>query len=177
MRKATLDKINDIKKMQQEGKTDIEIVREKFGRNWKKYHEFMGKHELLEVAPQFKKQEPPYSPYNIEIAKDAPTLNKMPLQNSPVQVLAPEELGKLRQLIDSSDDLLALLQKPSDDIEEIQILEVPEDLVKIGDLRVRSVRLSESIEREFDDLVKDNKLYSKTSLVNLALQEFIQKYR
>lgn len=175
MRKTTLDKINDIKKMQQEGKTDVEIVREKFGRNWKKYHEFMGKHELLEIAPQFKKYEPPY---NIEIAEEAPIIKKvMPLQNSPVQVLAPEELGKLRQLINSSDDLLALLQKPSDDIEEIQILEVPEELVKIGDLRVRSVRLSESIEKEFDNLVKDNKLYSKTSLINHALQEYIKKYK
>lgn len=175
MRKVTLDKINDIKKLQQEGKTDVEIVREKFGRNWKKYHEFMGKHKLLEIAPQFKKYEPSY---DIEIAEETTIIKKeMPLQNSPVQILAPEELGKLRQLIDSSDDLLALLQKPSDDIEEIQILEVPEELVKIGDLRVRSMRISESIEREFDDLVKDSRLYSKTSLINHALQEYIKKYK
>lgn len=53
---------------------------------------------------------------------------------------------------------------------------VPKDILKMRSV-VKSIRVSEEIMQEFDELCDDNRNYSKINLLNLALREFIDKYK
>jgi len=58
----------------------------------------------------------------------------------------------------------------------VSLLEVPQEFIKMKDLRVRSQRLSEEVEKKFDKLLEKYPEYSKTTLINLALLEFAERY-
>ena len=82
----------------------------------------------------------------------------------------------LENLINHSDELLALLNKK--DLPDItNHLIIPNDLLQISDIKVKSIRISEKIEADFNDFCDEFKQYSKTSLLNFALVEFMEKYK
>lgn len=81
------------------------------------------------------------------------------------------DINKLRLLIENTDKILKLL-----DVENRALLNVPDELLKLDDIKISTVRLSKRIEERFIELALKNKMYTKTTLLNLAILEFIEKY-
>lgn len=81
------------------------------------------------------------------------------------------DINKLRLLIENTDKILKLL-----DVENRALLNVPDELLKLDDIKISTVRLSSRVEERFNELALKNKMYTKTTLLNLAILEFIEKY-
>lgn len=158
MQKSTKLKIVEIQKMLDSGIDEKEIIKAKFKSSPKAYNEWIDK-----WGSYLKTELPIQKNNNIE----SDELVFIPTEN---------DIIKLKKLLENTDDLIALLSK-EEKIEEINILQVPEKLLKLKDIKISSVRISENIEKQFNDLVAKNKLYSKTALLNMALLEFINKYK
>ena len=91
-------------------------------------------------------------------------------------IVPKEKLELLARMLDKGEELLKLLNQKDDEyISEVLI--IPNELVKMYDLKLKSVRLSKEIEEEFDKVSKKYNVYSKTSLINMALKEFVEKYK
>lgn len=158
MQKSTKLKIVEIQKMLDSGIDEKEIIKAKFKSSPKAYNEWIdkwGSYLKMELSVQKNN--------NIE-------------SNELVFIPTENDIIKLKKLLENTDDLIALLNKEEKN-EEINILQVPEELLKLKDIKISSVRISENIEKQFNDLVAKNKLYSKTALMNMALLEFIDKYK
>ncbi|MGL4864513.1 MAG: hypothetical protein ACRC4T_15575 [Cetobacterium sp.] len=158
MQKSTKLKIMEIQKMLDSGIDEKEIIKAKFKSSPKAYNEWIDK-----WGSYLKMELPVQKNNNIE-------------SNELVFIPTENDIIKLKKLLENTDDLIALLNK-EEKIEEINILQVPEELLKLKDIKISSVRISENIEKQFNDLVAKNKLYSKTALMNMALLEFIDKYK
>lgn len=160
MQQNTKKKINEIQQMINEGIEEKEIIKLKFKSSPKFYKEW------IEKFGSYLKIE------NKEIAIQQIELNNIPF------IPTNHEIEKLKNLLENAEDLLALLNKEKTyDMHSINILSVPEELLKLNDVKLATIRISEKIEKDFNKLVAKNKLYSKTSLINLALLEFIEKYK
>lgn len=158
MQKSTKLKIIEIQKMLDSGIDEKEIIKAKFKSSPKAYNEWIDK-----WGNYLKMELPVQKNNNIE-------------SNELVFIPTENDIIKLKKLLENTDDLIALLNKDKK-IEEINILQVPEELLKLKDIKISSVRISENIEKQFNDLVAKNKLYSKTALMNMALLEFVDKYK
>lgn len=158
MQKSTKLKIMEIQKMLDSGIDEKEIIKAKFKSSPKAYNEWIDKWRN-------------YLKTELPIQK-----NNNIKSNELVFIPTENDIIKLKKLLENTDDLIALLNK-EEKIEEINILQVPEELLKLKDIKISSVRISENIEKQFNDLVAKNKLYSKTALMNMALLEFIDKYK
>lgn len=158
MQKSTKLKIIEIQKMLDSGIDEKEIIKAKFKSSPKAYNEWIDK-----WGSYLKMELPVQKNNNIE-------------SNELLFIPTENDIIKLKKLLENTDDLIALLNK-EEKIEEINILQVPEELLKLKDIKISSVRISENIEKQFNDLVAKNKLYSKTALMNMALLEFIDKYK
>lgn len=158
MQKSTKLKIMEIQKMLDSGIDEKEIIKAKFKSSPKAYNEWIDK-----WGNYLKTELPIQKNNNIK-------------SNELVFIPTENDIIKLKKLLENTDDLIALLNK-EEKIEEINILQVPEELLKLKDIKISSVRISENIEKQFNDLVAKNKLYSKTALMNMALLEFIDKYK
>lgn len=159
MQKSTKLKIIEIQKMLDSGIDEKEIIKVKFKSSPKAYKEWIDKFgNYLELNELSIKQNNNLMETNISF---------IPTQN---------DIIKLKKLLENADDLITLLNK-NENLYEFNILQVPDELLKLKDIKISSVRISEKIEREFNELVAKNKLYSKTALLNMALLEFIEKYK
>lgn len=160
MQQNTKKKINEIQQMINDGIEEKEIIKLKFKSSPKFYKEWIEKFgSYLKIKSE-------------EIAVQQIELNNIPF------VPTNYEIEKLKNLLENAEDLLALLNKEKTyDMHNINILSVPEELLKLNDVKLATIRISEKIEKDFNKLVAKNKLYSKTSLINLALLEFIEKYK
>lgn len=81
-----------------------------------------------------------------------------------------EIVSKFKYFLENIDKILNIQEQS-----EGRII-VPKDILKMKSV-VKSVRVSEEIMQEFDELCDDNRNYSKINLLNLALREFIDKYK
>jgi hypothetical protein len=85
----------------------------------------------------------------------------------------------LENLINHSDELLNLLNGKSkvqaEDV--INHLLIPDEFLQIADIKVKSIRISEDVEKKFNEFCGEFKQYSKTSMLNYALIEFMEKYK
>ena len=63
----------------------------------------------------------------------------------------------------------------SEDI--INHLLIPDEYLQIADIKVKSIRISEDVEKKFNEFCDKFKQYSKTSMLNYALIEFMEKYK
>lgn len=81
-----------------------------------------------------------------------------------------ELVSKFKYFLENIDKILNIQEQS-----EGRII-VPKDILKMKSV-VKSIRVSEEIMQEFDELCDDNRNYSKINLLNLALREFIDKYK
>lgn len=154
MQKSTLMKIEEIKTMLSEGATEKDIIKAKFRNSPKAFGEWREK----------------FGEYLGEVAT-VETETKVSLFN-------PRDFGKLKTLLDNAEGLLALLERrPEKKIQEINLLSIPEDIKKLKDIEIKSFRVSKSLVSEFDQLAEQHKELTKTALINLALKEFIDRYK
>lgn len=172
LQKKTEEKIEKIKAALKGGATIDDLVKEFFGRHKKKCSEFLEKHHHLIYGGKAVRQEK-------EPEKIKAVTHHTPKAINPLEVIFKneDEFQDFRAILDNSKELLGLLKgKGRNEQEEIHILEVPQEFIKMKDLRVRSQRLSEEVEKKFDKLLKKYPEYSKTTLINLALLEFAERY-
>lgn len=167
MQEKTREKIKAIQEMIDSGVTKKEIIKIKFKSSPKAYNEWLSK----------------FGEHLNSISKEAPR-EVAEVKKEDVVVYGgfiptEKEMIKLKNLLDNADDLLSLLNgnyNISDEMHEINVLEVPDELLKMYDVKISSLRISKAIENRFNKFVEKNKKYSKTSLVNMALVEFLDKY-
>lgn len=161
MQPTTRKKINEIQEMINNGVEEKEIIKTKFRSSPKSYKEWIEKFGDYLVRE------------NLEV-----TIQHEGVENQIEFIPTTKDLEKLKSLLDNADSLLELLKKDKVcDKDDINILYVPDEFVKLEDVKVSTVRLSKAIEERFNKFVADQKRYSKTSLLNLALVEFLEKYK
>lgn len=199
--RATLKKIEDIKEMMRAKISREEIISKKFNRSIKSYEEYLIKfqeyfsefEDYLKNIPQKndlkiigeKKSEKNISDENGLVDVSAYNLQNMTLDD--LKGLSARET--LSMLILNAPELLMTLQKnkhldkindfieKNENLEKIEnILVVPDEVLNLKDNVAKSVRISRSIEDEFDKVVAQTP-YTKSALLNFALKEFVEKYR
>lgn len=191
---TTERKIKEVQGLLRAGTPVKQIVKEKFHSGIKTYLEFLNRNsEHFNDFPQAFDIKP-----RGEVAETKKTANKSlvdvskfsigDLQEKNLEKLSAEELGKL--LILYAPKLLSMISQ-AQHVEKINkfinekdnliklddVLVVPEEILKAADKRNRTLRLSEKLEKEFDEVVTQYGMYSKTDLLNLAVKDFIIKYR
>lgn len=57
------------------------------------------------------------------------------------------------------------------------VLHLPNDIKELNDVEYKSIRISRELINQFNKVADKHKQFTKTSLINLALKEFIVKYR
>ncbi len=164
----TRQKAEEIKKLLNDGYDLKDILQKKFNRSTSKLKEH------LEIAKDIYTELELFilegkDKMEISIKKEVP-------QQQVVEVFSIEKIKALENLINHSDDLIALLNR-SDLLNITNHLIIPNDLLQISDIKVKSIRISEKIENDFNDFCDEFKQYSKTSLLNFALVEFMEKYK
>lgn len=191
---TTERKIKEIQELLKAGTPVKQIVKEKFHGGIKTYLEFLNRNsEHFNDFPQAFDIKP-----RGEMVEAKKTANKSltdvskftigDLQEKNLEKLSAEELGKL--LILYAPKLLSMISQ-AQHVEKINkfinekdnliklddVLVVPEEILKATDKRNRTLRLSEKLEKEFDEVVAQYGMYSKTDLLNLAVKDFIIKYK
>lgn len=161
MQQQTKKKIDEIQKMINAGIEEKEIIKLKFKSSPKAYNEWI---EKFGCYLEIKNKE-----IIVQQERGIEEVNFIPTQ---------KDIEKLKNLLENADDLLGLLNKNTVcDTDDINVLYVPDEFLRLEDVKVSTVRLSKKIEEQFNKLVAREKRYSKTSLLNLALVEFIEKYK
>lgn len=191
---TTERKIKEIQELLRAEISVKQIVKEKFHGGIKTYLEFLNRNsEHFKEFPHAFDIKP-----RGEAAEAKKTANKSlidvskftigDLQEKNLEKLSAEELGKL--LILYAPKILGMLSQ-AQNVEKINkfinekdnliklddVLAVPEEILKAADKRNRTLRLSEKLEKEFDEVVAQYGMYSKTDLLNLAVKDFIIKYK
>lgn len=159
MQIKTKEKIIAIQNMINNGIDEKEIIKLKFKSSPKAYKEWFSKFGSYLTFEEKKEILPTDNVSNLFIPNN-------------------QDLIKLKQLLDNTDSILKLIETNycNNDVKEINMLEVPDELLKLYDIKISSLRLSKAIEIRFNNFVDKNKKYSKTSLINMALVEFLDKY-
>ena len=158
MQQSTKNKIIEIQKMLSDGVTEKDIIKMKFKSSPKAYKEWLDK----------------FGSY-LTIKQETTLVIEEKEQNQIAFIPTENDIIKLKSLLENADDLLNLLNTKQE-IEELYVLEVPEELLKLYDVKISSLRISKAIEDRFNKFVDKHKKYSKTSLINMALVEFLDKY-
>lgn len=158
MQQSTKNKIIEIQKMLSDGITEKDIIKMKFKSSPKAYKEWLDK----------------FGSY-LTVKQETSLVIEEKEQNQIAFIPTENDIIKLKSLLENADDLLSLLNVKQE-IEELHVLEVPEELLKLYDVKISSLRISKAIEDRFNKFVDKNKKYSKTSLINMALVEFLDKY-
>ena len=91
---------------------------------------------------------------------------------------SPEKLSALNDLLIHSEDLMKLLKGKSEDnvMNSQDILNIPGEVLKLKDTKIKSMRISETLLKKFDALANEHPNYTKTNLINAAISEFVEKY-
>ena len=162
----TKQKAEEIKKLLNDGYDLKDILQKKFNRSTLKLKEH------LKVAKDI------YTEFEISILEGKEKMEISVKEEVPkqiVEVFSIEKIKALENLINHSDELLALLNKKNSQNITNHLI-IPNDLLQISDIKVKSIRISEKVESDFNKFCDEFKQYSKTSLLNFALIEFMEKY-
>lgn len=153
MRESTLTKLREIQQMRAEGISESEIIKKKFKGSAKLYGEWMKK--FGNNSNQVSVVENP-NPLPVNFLQD-----KKALEN-------------FQNLLENVDKILELINRQEDEVQEIYILD-PEKVEEFRDIKTMSVRVSETLDKQFTEFVKGT-TFSKVQLLNLMYFEFLQKY-
>ena len=166
----TKKKAEEIQKMLAEGCDLKEILQVKFNRSVAKLKEH------IEMAREL------YSDLELKILEGKESFYspvKKVFHAPSMEIFPPEKMKALEDLLNHSDELLSLLNNnknlQSEDI--INHLLIPDEYLQIADIKVKSIRISEDVEKKFNEFCDKFKQYSKTSMLNYALIEFMEKYK
>ena len=166
----TKQKAEEIKILLNEGYYLKDILQKKFNRSTSKLKEHLqvakGIYTELEFSILEGKEK-----MEISVKKEVP--------QQVAEVFSIEKMKALENLINHSDELLNLLNGKSkvqaEDV--INHLLIPDEFLQIADIKVKSIRISEDVEKKFNEFCGEFKQYSKTSMLNYALIEFMEKYK
>lgn len=164
----TLKKISEIKEMIRNGADEKEIIKIKFKSSPKAFHEWIQKFgEYLKNDINITHD----ITYNITHEKPRENGNS----NMLYQFFTDEkQLKNFKKLIENSDKILELVNNKNNNVEDIYILDLSK-VDKYNDIKTKSYRVSEELDKEFTELAK-NKKVSVVSFLKLAMLEAIEKY-
>ena len=203
MNKRTVEKIESIKNLMEQKKSLEEIAEEKFSGNktlckqyFLKFEEFFK--DFPEYIPEKKVEAEILDKENSQKALRARKtknfevadvsgydLSKMELDDlkslspavlsSLLVMSAPEILSAMKNL-EHLDKINKFIEERDNLIKIDDVLKVPDEIITLKDSAPKSYRISKSIEKLFDKTVKQYPQYTKTTLINMALKEFAEKY-
>lgn len=185
MKPATKKKFEEVKDLIIGGMKKEELIKVKFSRSPKKYIEFIERiqeeiteeeKDILEFSQAFKPEAiavEEETPEHLPVIEEKSQLSVLPLKEL---LESPEYMANFKQLILNGRELMELLEDRKK-IEENPILELPDDFIELKGLRVTSKRIADDVDQAFNEICKQHKEYSKTSLLNFAIWEFVQKYK
>lgn len=162
---ATRKKLDAIIKLIQTGATEKDILSKKFNRDKSKMREWINKWSN-EFTPKekelllFKKFEIVEQPKNIN----------MNLPVEALQVLEQHE-KRLKDL-----ELKLESQNSENNSCSMDVLHIGDDILKLKSV-VRSIRINTDLTGQLNIIAEKNLNYSKTNLWNMAIKEFIEKYK
>lgn len=182
-RKFSEEKLQEISKMMQEEKSFHEIAEKFFNKNvkrakecvlknreyFKKFKNYLAEAEQENNIQVLAHQKPNFSPVNIS------EYNLSKMSEDDLKQLSAKELTSL--LVFKAPELLMLLQKEKiRKADEEHLLTVPMEIIAARDKKNRTLRISEALEKQFDQIVAEYEGFTKTDLLNFAIKEFIDKY-
>lgn len=93
-------------------------------------------------------------------------------------ISSPDKLSALNDLLTHSEELMKLLEieKNGSKADLYDILDIPVEVLKLKDTKIKSMRISETLLKKFDILADKHPNYTKTNLINFAISEFVEKY-
>ncbi len=164
----TLAKCNRVRELINNNKSDKEILKEEF-RNRKSILV-----EHIEKTKEFYTNEE----LDLLMGKDTISINEVVEVSNTNNLMLNKKLAELDELLSYKDELIHLIKSSKEPKREniINHLILNTEVVSSKDYKITSVRLSEAIEKRFNNVCSNYKAYSKTQMINQALIEFIEKY-
>lgn len=191
---TTERKIGEILELLKMGTPVKEIVKKKFNGGIKNYLEFLNRNSgafngfphAFDIKPRAEVVEAKKTANNSLTDVSKFTIGDLKEKN--LEKLSAEELGKLLILyapkllsmvgqVENVEKINKFINEKDNLIKLDDVLVVPDEILKATDKRNRTLRLSEKLEKEFDEVVAQYGIYSKTDLLNLAIKDFVEKYK
>ena len=170
LQKSTLKKIEEINELVREGKTKEDIIKLKFKQSPKTFQEWMDK---FGKYVDFKLERDDREIEEFEVHEDYQLMQR----DKFASLLTNEiNIDKFCKLLEASDDLLALLDKKDDDVEDVLYISA-EFIKEHSTNKLYSFRLNEELIERLNQLCADNKQYNKNTIMNYMLNEFVKKYK
>lgn len=167
MNHQTEKKAKEIQELIKNGYNLKDILQKKFNRSNSKLKEHLEKVKDIYTNEELKVLE------GME-ENQVSILEKEPIKT--VDIFKMEEMEVLKELIKNGGEILNLI-KNKNNFEIKDHLLISDRVMNLKDYKITSIRLSKEIEQEFNELCEVHKGYSKTMILNYALEEFIKKYK
>ncbi len=172
MNHQTIKKAEEIKNLVNSGYTSREILQLKFNRSRAKLEEHLKNTQEL------------YSEQEINFLLEKGTqVSKIPanqFQNKSIalnaEIVSFDDLQAIKELINAKDKLMALLE-PQTSIKTHNHLLIADKVSELKDNKITSFRISQELEKEFNEICNNYKSLSKTIIFNQAIFEFIENYK
>ena len=172
MNHQTIKKAEEIKNLLNSGYSSKEILQLKFNRSRAKLEEHIRNTQGL------------YSEQEINFLLEKGTqISKIPVnqfQNKSIalntEIVSFDDLQAIKELINAKDKLMALLE-PQTSIKIHNHLLIDNRVSELKDNKITSFRISQELEKEFNEICNNYKSLSKTIIFNQAIFEFIEKYK
>ena len=165
----TIKKANEIKELIKLNYSLRDILQKKFNRSRAKLEEH------INIAKELYTKEE----LNILLTKEKNNITQFIKKDVEIypgnEIINFEELKALKELISHKNELLDLIKTNNKSIKNHLI--ISDNVSELKDNRITSVRISQELEREFNDICRNYKSLSKTIILNQAIYEFIEKYK
>lgn len=162
----TKEKINKIN-LAIENNLDLAAIKKNlFSGHNKKCIEYLEKYS--DYIPNLEKL---FSPKNEVILKSEERPVQMPINS--------ETINDIMELLQYKNELIKIVTGGKAPIfdETEDILTIPSEYLKMKNLQMKTFRIERELFDEFNEVCNTNNLYTKTSIVNYMIYEFIQKYK
>ena len=159
--KAKIDKINSAI----DNNLDLQTIKKTlFSGHSKKCIDYLEKHS--DHIPNLEKL---FKPKNEVILKQ---------EDKPVYINS-ETINDIMELLHYKKELIKIAtgDKLSSFNQVEDVLTIPNEYLKMNNLQMKTFRIERELFEEFNEICNENGLYTKTSIVNYMIYEFVQKYR
>jgi len=176
MHTNTRNKLDEILNLLRSGESFQEVIKTKFSRSKKRYSYFLDR-----VKEELTQEE--WEILQMTETKEAPILVEK-------EITAPEPPNRLLtalkddnkaqafiKLLDNSEAILKLVEGSKNKGETEEYFYIPSDYMRLNDTKTKSFRLSDEIDQAFNSICEELKgEYTKTTILNYVLGEFIKNY-
>ena len=174
MHTNTRNKLDEVLNLLRSGETFQEVIKTKFSRSKKRYSDFLDrvkKEVTQEEWEILKMTEAPVLVKN-EVVTPGPPKSLMAALNDTTKVEA------FLKILENSEAILKVIEGSQSKEEAEDYFTIPVDYLKLNDTKTKSFRLSNEIDQAFNSICEELKgEYTKTTILNYVLGEFIKNYR